>query len=131
MAKTGQDDTMYVGNKRTFRYTVVDEDVVGEPALDLTPFATNPADIKWTLSQISPDGVILKDSPVVEKKRTTGGVTITDAPNGVCEVDVVGADTAALQAGSYHTELELFDAFGESVVVAKGTQTLAVNVTNT
>lgn len=132
MAKTEQNDTMYVNNQRTLEYTVTDEDNSNNP-LDLTPYTAGaPADIKWTLSRIDQSGNVLKDSPVLEKKYTTAGqITVSGASNEVAGVNLLSADTASLTAGDYWMELELFDAAGERVVIATGTMTLLVNVVNT
>jgi len=123
--KTGQDDSMYLANKRTLQYTVgslADEAVVE----DLTPYG----DIKWTLSRISPSGQILTASPVVEKKLSDLTLSAT-LVSGIVNVPLLNEDTEALQPGTYHMELELFDVFGEAAVVATGTMTLVANVENT
>lgn len=133
MASLNQNDTFYAGNSRVLQYTVVNADAAGSPALDLTAFGTDPADIKWTLVAVASNGSPVVDSPLVEKKRSLGtsSIQITSAATGVLQVKLAPADTANLAPRAYYSELELFDGVGGQVVVATGTITLLPNVVNT
>jgi hypothetical protein len=63
------------GDDITLRFTVVDEDGV---AVNITG---------WAISWIMTSGLV---------KTVGAGVTITDAPNGVVEVEIDPVDTASL-----------------------------------
>jgi hypothetical protein len=123
MVQTDQNDTMYAGNKRTLRFTVLDEDNNDAP-LDLTPFT-----IKWAMSKVNQEGQFLL-TPVLEKILGSG-ITITGPDDNIAVVELLGADTDTLNAADYYMELELFDGSNESVVVATGTMTIIANVENT
>lgn len=47
-------------------------------------------------------------------KGLGAGVTIVDAPNGVVEVELAAADTAAQTPTSYYNELKIVDAQGKA-----------------
>lgn len=126
MVVANQTDSMYAGNKRTLRFTIVDEDTVGSPALNLTGRV-----LKFVLASVSPNGDILT-TPLIEKKSTTPAqITVTDAVNGIAEVYLLEADTLPL-LGDYYFELEVFEADATiHTVVGTGTLTILANVTNT
>ena len=125
MAVTDQAVTMYANNLRTLRITVTDEDSVGSPSKDLTGLV-----VKWALSRQDTSGNFLT-APILEKRSTTPTeLTVTDAVNGIFEVYLVPADTAAL-VGTFYWEAEVFDATPSGVVVATGTLEIVRNVVNT
>lgn len=125
MAKTDQDDEFYLANDRVLAFSVVDEDVSPEVALDLTG-----ATIRWAMSLVDPNSGLASPNPTLEKSTATGGVTITDAENGEVEVAIADTDTDSLPPGEYYHELETVDASGNVTVVATGTITLLQNLVN-
>lgn len=125
MVVENQTDSMFAGNHRLLNFTLVDQDN-DDAVLDISLL-----DLKFTLARVSPSGNILVKHPVVEKKSTVvGEITKTDAPNGECQVVLVGDDTETL-LGDFYFELEAFDSTSESVVLATGTMTIKPNVVNT
>lgn len=127
MATTGLTATMFANNPATLRFTVTDLDTAGSPPKNLTGKV-----IKWALTKFGQDGSYKTTPLLVEKKTTNGGeLTITDGPNGKCEVYLVPADTVSL-AGDFYFELEVFDGSGlNGVVTSTGTLTINKNVVNT
>lgn len=126
MAKTGQDATIYRRNKVTFRFTVVDEDTDGEPALDITTFT-----VKFAIARLSEAGDPIVGSPVIDlSSATSAKVVKTDAVNGEVEVRLDKDDTDLLTPRDYYLELEVFDASGNPAVSSVGTLTVRPNVVN-
>lgn len=127
MAVKNQTDEAYLNNPHTQEFPVVDDDsaTTPKPPLDLTD-----REIKWGMVPIDPSTGLFATSPLTLQKTVTGGgIVITDAANGECEVNIDDADTAGLNAGDYHFQLEVFDDAGENgVVVAEGTLTLLPNL---
>jgi hypothetical protein len=123
MAKTNQDDTFYANNQRVLKFTVVDSDN-GDIAFDLTGYT-----IKWALSKYNSKGAYLT-TEILGKSTTGGGVVVTNAAGGLCEVTLDGADTASL-SGAYYHELEATDGLSVSIVLATGKLTILKNVVNT
>lgn len=123
MTLTVEKQTMYAGEKKVLRFTVIDKDTVGEPPLDLTPFV-----VRWTLSRLTDSGY--SSTPTVSKSTTTSGVVKTNPVAGVCEVTLLRVDTEAISLGGYHQELELVDGLGELAVVAVGDIDVLRNVVN-
>ena len=122
MAKTGQDDTFYAYNKRILKFTITDEDVVGEPAFSLVGYT-----LKWSLSRLNSDGT-WESCPTLIKDESHG-VAVTNYSGGLVSVTLTKADTEFLE-GSYYHELEIFDGVDEPLVVSTGTLTLLRNVIN-
>jgi len=132
MAETGQDFTMYAGERKTIRFAGTDQD--DGTALD---YATDFAEVKWALTSINPSTGEFSTTPVLEKKSQvaqteTGGneIDFSGTGNNQADVQLINADTDTL-AGEYYQELEGFDANGEGVVLATGTITIIRNVENT
>lgn len=127
MAVTGQVDTIYQGNRRILRFTITDEDTSGSPIKDLTGLV-----VKFALAKLDVNGNPIKSNPVVDLNSTSHSlqVVITTPTNGIVDVILLPANTSALIPGDYYFELELFDGSGNGVVVATGTLTIEVNVTN-
>jgi len=126
MVVADQTDTMYANNRRVLKFTVTDEDNGG--ALDLTGLV-----VKFALARFDSEGQPIKSNPLVDKRSDVSAeVTITDAANGLVEVELVTSDTASLAdqgETAYYFELEVFDGT-DPVVVATGTLTIRRNVTN-
>lgn len=123
MATTGLTDTMYAGNKRIQRFTVVDEDAGDGSPKDLTGLT-----VKWSMSTIDKYGVP-STTAILDKSSAVSGVTITDAANGVVEVTIDPADTSAVDPGRYYFELEIYSG-SDPVVVSTGVMTIKPNVVN-
>lgn len=126
MAKVSQDATIYRRNKVTLRFTVLNQDVAGEPALNLTSHT-----LKYAVARFGSSGDPITDSPVIDlSSASSAKVTITDAPNGKVEVRLEEEDTDLLDPGEYYHELEDFDSGGDAVVAATGTLTVLPNIVN-
>jgi len=122
MAETGLTDAMYAGNKRTLAFAV--KDTAGA-VFDITAYG-----VQFALSEIDSDGIVSGAALVSKSDDDVAEIAVTDAANGLLQVYLVGADTAAL-LGDYHFELELVDdADSETVVVAEGTLEIRRNVVN-
>lgn len=119
MAATNDTIVVYAGNKRTLRFTVVDE--AGD-AFDLTGY-----DVRWALSKYGQSGSYGTTAEVNKHSDNVDEITVA---SNVVDVVLVGADTAALAAGDYYHELEIVDAQDESLVVAVGDVELRNNVVN-
>lgn len=116
--------SFYAGNKRTLKFSVVDEDTAGSPAFDLTGQT-----IKFTLSRGDTDNY--RTTAIVEKSSATPSqITITNATGGLVEVVLLGSDTLVLR-GDFYFELELTDVFSDTNVVSVGTLEILRNVVNT
>jgi len=118
---------MYAANKRVLEYTVTDADDSDAP-LDMSSYTY----VKWAMSRIDSEGNILT-SPILEKTKAAGDIVLSSSgagTNNVASVTILTADTTNLLTGSFHTELELTDSAGESVVLATGTLTILKNVVN-
>ena len=127
MAKTGQDKTIYRKNKVTFRFTIVDEDVTGEPPLDITNFV-----LKFAIARLTESGSPVVGSPIIDlRSDTSGQIVKTDALNGEVEVRLTADDTDLLPHNKdYYLELESFDASNNPVVTTTGILTVLPNVSN-
>lgn len=126
MAKIGQDATFYQNNTVTLRFTAVDEDTVGEPALDITSYR-----VFYALSRYSSSGTPLTASPVIDRDSTDDpAIVVKTVPaSGVVEVRLTNALTN-IAARDYYQELELVDGLGNRVVCATGNVTILPNVVN-
>ena len=126
MAKIGQDATFYQNNTVTLRFTVVDEDTTGEPALDITSYR-----VFYALSRFSAAGTPLTASPLIDVDSTDNPTVVvkTDPTLGKVEVRLTNTLTS-LAARDYYQELELVDGLGNRVVCSTGTVTILPNVVN-
>jgi hypothetical protein len=104
-----QTDHWFIGEDRTLRFTVLDEN---DAVVDITGYA-----LEW----------VMRERPATATaaitKTTGSGITITDGPNGLCEVTIADADTLSLSPGTYfHTlrrtddGLETVLSFGEAIL---------------
>lgn len=127
MAKTGQADELYTNNRWVLRFVVVDEDVPGEPPLDITGHT-----IYFALTKLNTQGNPIAASPVIDKNSTAHPteVVITDASQGEVDVILDESVTVAVRPGEYYVELEDKDALGNPVVVMTGNLTVLPNVSN-
>lgn len=114
---------IYAGNYRKIQFTVVDGDAGDGSAKDLTGNSA-----RFSMAKQKADGSYSR-SAEVDKSTSGSEVTITDAANGVIEVELVEADTLTLK-GTYHYELELVDGSGNTLVVSVGEVEVLVNVEN-
>lgn len=124
MTATADKVTMYAGEKKILRFTVVNKNVSGDPPLDLTSY-----DVRWSMSRVGDNGY--SATPTVKKDTGgVGGVVKTFPLTGICEVTLVRTDTATISLGTYHQELEVVDGSGELAVVAVGDIEVLRNVDN-
>lgn len=123
MARTNQDASFYANNDFVLAYTLYDDDADPVVLLDVSG-----ATIKWVISHKVSAGNPGK-IPMLAKSTVTGGIVITDGPNGEVEVTVADTDTEFLK-GNYYMELELTDTSGNKTVQSTGILTLLKNVTN-
>lgn len=124
MVQINQNDTFYANNIRTLKFTVTDADASPVAPLDLTGYT-----VQWAMSRFLSSGSYGTTAVLKKDNGSVGGVTVTDAVNGKCQVALIGADTASLSGKFYH-ELEVVDGTGKAVVVATGTLIINKNVSN-
>lgn len=106
MTAQDQDITGYfAGDSLTIQITVTDS---SGNALDLSG-----ASIEWVLTETH------DRTRLIEKTTENGGISITDAANGVFEIYVQPQDTADL-TGDFDHEAEVTDAGGNVVTVTSG-----------
>lgn len=93
---------LFIGEDRTLRFTVVD---ANDAAVDISGYA-----LEW----------VMREKPASATaditKATGSGITITDGPNGLCEVAITDADTLALLPGTYFHTLRRTDDDSETVL---------------
>ncbi len=93
---------LFIGEDRTLRFTVVD---ANDAAVDITGYA-----LEWVMRE-------RPGSDMATLTKTTGsGITITDGPNGLCEVAIADANTLALDPGTYFHTLRRTDDGSETVL---------------
>jgi hypothetical protein len=126
MAKTGQDATFYQNNYVVLRFTVVDEDIVGEPALDISTYR-----VFYSLAKLGTTGLPITASPVIDVDSTDDPTVVvkTTPVSGIVEVRLTNTLTN-IAAKDYYHELELVDALSNRVVSMTGTVTILPNVVN-
>jgi hypothetical protein len=110
-----QDFVLCSGDDRTLRYTITDE---ASAPLDLTGISA----ARWGCARLQANGAYVLPASIV--KTLADGVEIADAPGGIIQVMIDGADTAGLSKGRYHHELEMTDAGGAVSTLAMGVITL-------
>lgn len=108
---------MVAGDYRKLQFTLTDADN-GGAALNLTTL-----DVTFAMA------ADVRGAPDVTKTEGDG-ITITDAAGGLCEVELLTADTSSLAPGRYYWELEVTDASSQSTVVATGAFKVAQNIAN-
>lgn len=96
--------------------TVVDEDVQGEPPLDVSIYQTsNGGTLTLTLSE-----AIQSDLGILALDEAGGAVTFPDAPNGLIEIEITSADTVQLPAGDYHVQVRGVDGAAQASRLSTG-----------
>lgn len=101
------DDDFYTNTDYPFEVEAVDDAGVAVP---ITGWS-----LSWMLKKRSTDA---DASAIITKTTAAGGITITDGPNGICQVNVAAADTdGTVKPGSYVHELKRIDAGNERVIV--------------
>lgn len=123
MARTNQDASFYANNDFVLQYTIFNDDVDPAVLLDISG-----SSFKWVISHKTSAGNPGK-IPLLAKSTVTGGIVITDGPNGEVEVTVTATDAEFLK-GDYYMELEVTDTSGNKTVQSTGILTLLKNVTN-
>lgn len=83
---------------------------------DATPMDLTDATLKWACAIVDGDGNL---SAASAQKTEGNGITITDAVNGACEVEIAPGDI--LTAGKYWHEFEVTTSDARSYTVAWGT----------
>lgn len=123
MSKSSQDLKMFQGDKKTLKFTVIDED---NPTPD-TPKDITALDIRWALVKFKTGTEEdWSATPIFDKESTAGATEIdkTAPATGDLEVYLVNVDTIAIKPGKYHHQLTTIEAGGEALVVATGVLTL-------
>jgi hypothetical protein len=65
------------------------------------------ATINFAVRQWTPDTTETTDAlALIAKDSDTGGITIVDGPNRICVLEIVEADTKALQPGIYKADFK-------------------------
>ena len=106
-----QNFSMFSGDDKLLRVTITDANN-GDLPFNLTGTTST----IWKAGRTS--------SSAVKVTKTLGsGITITDAVNGILEITLTPADTAALQ-GDYYHELQIVDASGKKRTVLAGTASI-------
>lgn len=90
---------------KKFRFTCREEE--GGAVDDISGFS-----LSWLVKKRVSD---LDASALITKTTASGGITITDGPNGICLVSVLDSDTINLAHGTYVHELKRLDAGLETV----------------
>lgn len=104
-----QDFSMFTGDSKTLVIEVLDED---DAVVDITGWT-----FKWRLSRSVRSAALVS-------KTSASGITITNSPAGLLEVEIDPADTDALRAGLYYHEVEGIDQDSEISTVIAGAATL-------
>jgi hypothetical protein len=117
----------YAGNSRGLQFTIYNVDTSVTPAVKTVRDITLDT-IKWAISK-SKGGKYSKTPKLKKTSDPGGGITKIDAANGLVRVFLNNADSVKLK-GTFHQELEAFDRFGESEVVAFGSVSILRNVRN-
>ena len=110
-----QDLALCSGDHRTLRFAIADPSGV---VVDLTGVQA----VRWGCARLQANGGYVLPASIV--KTLADGIEIADAPGGIIEVMIDGADTAGLSKGRYHHELEMTDAEGAVSTLAMGTLTI-------
>lgn len=103
------DFTMYAGDHKTLRISVLDGDGDAASLVGVTA-------LRWQLA-------LGYNRNILISKSLGDGVTVTDAAGGIFTVDLVRADTEALK-GNYVHEAEVVDADGDIATVIFGRATI-------
>ncbi len=100
---TRKDIEIHRGDSRTITFTVVDEAGVVVPLAGKT--------LEWNYSNKVADAIEPLGAAILSPNKTVGaGITVTDAPNGEAQVDLVSADTVGQRATlEYYHELQVTD----------------------
>lgn len=107
MAQKYDIDGYQAGDTLTLKYTVTNSD---DTAMNLTG-----ASLKFAVATVNPDGEL---GSALAEKTIGDGITVTDAPNGLCEVEIEDGDITA--GGTYRHELEVTTSDSKSYTVAYG-----------
>lgn len=95
-------DRFFTNADKTIRFAVKQDDETTAQAI--TGWA-----LSWVLKRRATD-----TTPLITKTTAAGSVTITDGPNGLCQIAVADEDTAAIRAGLYVHELKRTDVGAET-----------------
>jgi hypothetical protein len=109
-----QDIEFFSGDTVKIKVTITDADNANDPKN-----LTGAQSIIWALAKAQ------GKAPLVTK-TVGGGITVTDAPNGVCEVLLSVGDTPNFKGSFYH-EMQVVDATGNKSTVLYGAVTISAD----
>lgn len=109
---TPQNFEIHSGDSKTLKFTIRDQN---DAIKDITG-----ATATWAAAK-------RKTSSTLISKTSGSGITITDATNGLLEVELDPADTEALK-GDYYHELQLVDNQSRKSTAAYGTMTVRIDL---
>ncbi len=120
MAIENLTDRAFLNNEHVMGFTISDVDLTSRH-------------VKFAMAVVDDAGEFDVTDPLVEKtNQSVGEMTDVDLLTGQIDVNILAADTASLEAGTYHFQLEVFDTSGTTpVVVASGEIELVLNITET
>ena len=116
MSKDNAPVEFHAGENKQFELSVVDQDEIGDPVLDVSIYQT--ASSGTLTVRISPD--VDADLGVLELTEAGGGVTYPDAANGRLDFFLDDSDTEDLAAGLYHWQVRGTDAASQASMLASG-----------
>ncbi len=99
-----QNFSMRAGDDKRITVTIIDGATGGRKDI-------SGSSARWSMA---------RGSVSVLKTTATGGIVITNGPQGVLDIVLVPSDTAAMAPGVYRHELEVVDASGQSATVMAG-----------
>ena len=103
---TEADVSWFVGEDKTLRFTVYQAD--GETVQNITGWT-----LEWAVRRF------LGSTDALLTKTTGSGISITDGPNGICEVSLARTDTDTLGRGGFYHALRRTNS-GASTVLTFG-----------
>lgn len=92
------------------------------------PVSITGCSLKFTAKQSLQDS----DADAIFQLSTPTEITITDGPNGLCQINVASLDTSALTVPTLaYCDLQLVDTMGDVSTTTTGTLLIKVDVTRT
>lgn len=112
------DDALHAGDDATITITVTEDGTADGAVVDISGATA----ITWGLETDA-------STPVRQITKTLGsGITVTDGPNGVFEVQIDAADTASLSAGKYKHQARVTYSGGDKETVIQGAAVIVASV---
>jgi len=128
MVQTGQNATLYAGNKLILDWPVKVSNATSAAAQDLTGLI-----VKFAVARFGPNNQPLKDNPLIDHRTDTSSQLeiLAPATDGNVRFTFAPSDTSSLTPGNYYMELEVFSGTNtDGIVSSTGTLTILQNVTN-